>query len=106
MCTGRVDPATVVRALKKGLDGLIVIGCHFGDCHYISGNLVARRKFAVLKNFLGYLGVEPERVQLMAQGLLLREQGYACDHGVLYFAGSRTRVDVPFDDVKEIFEEL
>lgn len=41
---------------------------------------------------------EPERVQLMAQGLLLREQGYQCDHGVLYFAGSRTRVDVPFDD--------
>ena len=40
---------------------------------------------------------EPERVQLMAQGLLLREAGYVCDHGVLYFAGSRTRVDVPFD---------
>ena len=39
---------------------------------------------------------EPERVQLMAQGLLLREHGYQCDHGVLYFAGSRTRVDVPF----------
>ena len=39
---------------------------------------------------------EPERIQLMAQGLLLREQGYQCDHGVLYFAGSRTRVDVPF----------
>lgn len=39
---------------------------------------------------------EPERVQLMAQGLLLREQGYQCDHGILYFAGSRTRVDVPF----------
>jgi len=38
---------------------------------------------------------EPERVQLMAQGLLLREAGYRCDHGVLYFAGSRTRVDVP-----------
>lgn len=40
---------------------------------------------------------EPERVQLMAQGLLLREHGYRCDHGVLYFAGSRTRVDVSFD---------
>ena len=39
---------------------------------------------------------EPERVQLMAQGLLLREHGYACDHGVLYFAGSRTRIDIPF----------
>jgi len=44
---------------------------------------------------------EPERVQLMAQGLLLREHGYHCDHGVLYFAGSRTRVDVPFTDALE-----
>ncbi len=44
---------------------------------------------------------EPERVQLMAQGLLLREHGYLCDHGVLYFAGSRTRVDVPFTDELE-----
>ena len=41
---------------------------------------------------------EPERVQLMAQGLLLREHGYACNHGILYFAGSRTRVEVPFND--------
>lgn len=45
---------------------------------------------------------EPERVQLMAQGLLLREQGYHCDHGVLYFAGSRSRVDVPFTDDLEL----
>jgi len=44
---------------------------------------------------------EPERVQLMAQGLLLREHGYQCDHGVLYFAGSRTRVDIPFTDELE-----
>jgi CRISP-associated protein Cas1 len=44
---------------------------------------------------------EPERVQLMAQGLLLREHGYRTDHGVLYFAGSRTRVDVPFTDELE-----
>src|SRR5690606_18375720 len=44
---------------------------------------------------------EPERVQLMAQGLLLREHGYRCDHGVLYFAGSRTRVTVPLDEALE-----
>lgn len=50
---------------------------------------------------------EPERVQLMAQGLLLREQGYRCDHGVLYFAGSRSRVDVPFtDDLEQRTREL
>ena len=42
---------------------MLVSGCHPGDCHYISGNLVARRKFALLKNFLGYLGIDPGRVQ-------------------------------------------
>ena len=42
---------------------MLVSGCHPGDCHYISGNLVARRKFALLKSFLGYLGIEPGRVQ-------------------------------------------
>ncbi|CAI4031444.1 CRISPR-associated exonuclease Cas4/endonuclease Cas1 fusion [Nitrospira tepida] len=54
---------------------------------------------------------EPERVQLCVQGLLLREQGYACDHGVLYFVGSRERVEVPFDEAliartQEILEEM
>lgn len=44
---------------------------------------------------------EPGQVQLMAQGLLFREHGYRCDHGILYFAGSRTRVDVPYDDALE-----
>jgi len=53
----------IVKALQEGIDGVLVSGCHPGDCHYISGNLVARRKFALLKNFLGYLGIEPERVQ-------------------------------------------
>jgi F420-non-reducing hydrogenase iron-sulfur subunit len=62
-CSGRVDPLYIIKALQEGADGVLVSGCHPGDCHYISGNLVARRKFAMLKNFLAYLGIEPERVQ-------------------------------------------
>ena len=62
-CSGRVNPMYIVKALQQGIDGVLVSGCHPGDCHYISGNLLARRKFALLKNFLGYLGIEPERVQ-------------------------------------------
>ncbi|MGB7567967.1 MAG: hydrogenase iron-sulfur subunit [Chitinivibrionales bacterium] len=62
-CSGRVDPLYIFKALQEGADGVLVSGCHPGDCHYISGNLVARRKFAMLKSFLGYLGIEPERVQ-------------------------------------------
>jgi F420-non-reducing hydrogenase iron-sulfur subunit len=61
-CSGRINPLYIAKALQGGVDGVLVSGCHPGDCHYISGNLVARRKFALLKNFLAYLGIEPERV--------------------------------------------
>ena len=62
-CSGRINPLFVVKALQTGADGVLVSGCHPGDCHYISGNLYARRKFALLKSLLEYVGIEPERVQ-------------------------------------------
>ena len=61
-CSGRVDPYFIIGALQRGWDGILVSGCHPGDCHYISGNLVARRRFAVLKDLLEYVGVEPGRL--------------------------------------------
>ena len=61
-CSGRVNPMFIINALQHGADGVLISGCHPGDCHYISGNLIARRKFALLKNFLEYLGIEPGRV--------------------------------------------
>ena len=60
-CTGRIDPFFIVKALQGGADGVLVSGCHPGECHYLSGNLSARRKFALLKNFLTYIGVEGDR---------------------------------------------
>ena len=62
-CSGRVNPVFVLKSLQNGFDGVLVSGCHPGDCHYISGNYVARRKFAVLKAALEFMGVEPGRVQ-------------------------------------------
>jgi len=62
-CSGRINPLYILRALQNGADGVLVSGCHPGDCHYISGNLVARRKFAVMRRLLTYIGIEPERVQ-------------------------------------------
>jgi coenzyme F420-reducing hydrogenase delta subunit len=62
-CSGRVNPMFLLRALQNGADGVLVSGCHPGDCHYINGNLLARRKFALLKELLEYVGIEPERVQ-------------------------------------------
>jgi len=60
-CTGRINPFYIVKALQSGADGVLVSGCHPGECHYISGNLVARRKFATLKSFLNYVGIESDR---------------------------------------------
>ena len=62
-CSGRINPAFLLRALQNGADAVLVSGCHPGDCHYISGNLIARRKFALFKQLLQYVGLEPERVQ-------------------------------------------
>ena len=62
-CSGRINPLFLVAALQNSADGVLVSGCHPGDCHYLSGNLVARRKFAVVKNLLEYVGIEPGRVQ-------------------------------------------
>ncbi|MEN8209741.1 MAG: hydrogenase iron-sulfur subunit [Candidatus Fermentibacteria bacterium] len=62
-CSGRVDPLFIMKSLQSGFDGVLVSGCHPGDCHYISGNYIARRKFAVLKPLLEFIGIEPDRVQ-------------------------------------------
>jgi F420-non-reducing hydrogenase iron-sulfur subunit len=62
-CSGRINPMYIIKALYSGVDGVLVSGCHPGDCHYISGNYFARRKFALVKRFLEYIGIEPERVQ-------------------------------------------
>lgn len=62
-CSGRISPLIILRCLQHGTDGVLVSGCHPGDCHYLSGNYVARRKFAILNNLLEYLGIEKGRVQ-------------------------------------------
>jgi len=62
-CSGRINPLFILAALQNGADGVLVSGCHPGDCHYLSGNLVARRKFNTIRDLLAYAGIEPERVQ-------------------------------------------
>jgi F420-non-reducing hydrogenase iron-sulfur subunit len=63
-CTGSVDPVYILRALLGGADGVFISGCPPGDCHYVSGNLKFRRRFAVLRAMLEGLGLEPARVKL------------------------------------------
>ncbi|MCX5999362.1 MAG: hydrogenase iron-sulfur subunit [Chloroflexi bacterium] len=63
-CSGRVDPLLIVKSFQMGADGVLVAGCHPGDCHYTEGNYVARRRFAVLRPFLDYLGIEKDRFRV------------------------------------------
>lgn len=64
MCTGRVDPTFVLKALALGADGVMIAGCHPGECHYLEQNYKAMRRFSMLKHTLRSLGVEEGRVRL------------------------------------------
>ena len=64
MCTGMVDPQYVIKALLEGADGVLVSGCHPGDCHYINGNYKARRRIKLLKALLPQFGFAPQRLRL------------------------------------------
>lgn len=60
-CSGRVDPLLILKGLRLGFDGVLVSGCHPGDCHYQTGNYRARRRIALTKKFLEYMGIPEER---------------------------------------------
>jgi F420-non-reducing hydrogenase iron-sulfur subunit len=64
MCSGRVDPQFVLDALARGADGVLIGGCHPGDCHYVDGNYKTLRRFQLLKRLLADMGVEPVRLRL------------------------------------------
>ncbi len=63
MCTGRVEPAFILESIKNGADGVLISGCHFGECHYKSGNYKANRRIKLLKKFLEEMGINPNRVK-------------------------------------------
>jgi len=64
MCSGRVEPALIATAYLRGADGVLLAGCHPGDCHYREGNYYARRRFALLEKTMETLGLEPRRLML------------------------------------------
>jgi coenzyme F420-reducing hydrogenase delta subunit len=63
-CSGRVDPLLIIKGFQMGADGILVSGCHPGDCHYIQGNYFARRRFALLRSLLHFIGIEEKRLRL------------------------------------------
>ena len=65
MCSAAVDPVHVMKALVNGIDGVLIGGCHLGECHYTKGNYHTRKRVAMLKKLLGVIGLETERVRLV-----------------------------------------
>jgi F420-non-reducing hydrogenase iron-sulfur subunit len=64
MCTGRVDPLFILKAFSDGADGVLVSGCHFGDCHYLEGNYKAAKRMFILKSLLRNIGLEDKRLRM------------------------------------------
>jgi F420-non-reducing hydrogenase iron-sulfur subunit len=78
MCSGRLDPTFVLKAFSSGADGVLITGCHPGECHYIEQNYKALRRFLLLRRTLAQMGIEPARVRLVwasaAEGVYLAEE--------------------------------
>jgi len=78
MCSGRLDPTFVLKALAGGADGVMITGCHPGECHYLEQNYKALRRYLLLRRTIAQLGIEPERVKLVwasaAEGVHLAKE--------------------------------
>ena len=64
MCTGRVNPLFVAQVLRTGADGVLISGCHPGECHYMKGNFLSRRRFIIMRNLLEFIGIDPQRIRM------------------------------------------
>jgi F420-non-reducing hydrogenase iron-sulfur subunit len=64
MCSGRIEPTFILSAFQQGADGVLVCGCHPGDCHYQTGNYKCLRRFKLIEKYIAQMGIEPERLKL------------------------------------------
>ena len=64
MCSGRVDPTFVLKSFREGADGVLICGCHPGDCHYHEGNYKCLRRYHFLKKYMAQMGINPDRLKL------------------------------------------
>jgi F420-non-reducing hydrogenase iron-sulfur subunit len=78
MCSGRLDPTFVLKALSSGADGVLITGCHPGECHYLEQNYKALRRYRLLRRMIAQMGIEPERIKLVwasaAEGVQLARE--------------------------------
>jgi len=64
MCSGTVSPLHIIKAFQTGADGVLVTGCHIGECHYLKGNYMTAKRLPVVRELLGFIGISPERLRL------------------------------------------
>jgi F420-non-reducing hydrogenase iron-sulfur subunit len=105
MCTGRVDPTLIAEAFINGADGLMVVGCHFGDCHYITGNYQGKIKVGLASRVLDYVGLNPARVSFnqcsSAEGERFVSMVTAFDREIRELGPLGTADRLPLPELKE-----
>ncbi len=100
-CTGRISPMFILKALQKGADGVLVSGCHPGDCHFTHGNYHARRRWMVFRALLEFMGIPSERVKF--SWISAAEGGKFAD--LMNSVTEDIRKLGPFDQYKELIRE-
>ncbi len=100
-CTGRISPMFILKALQKGADGILISGCHPGDCHFTHGNYHARRRWMVFRSLLDFMGISTERVKF--SWISAAEGGKFAD--LINNVTEDIRKLGPFDQYKELIRE-
>ena len=104
MCTARIDPTFVLKALADGADGVLICGCHPGDCHYVEGNYKTIRRYELLKKMLHDLGIEESRVRLewvsASEGMRFAEVVKDMTETIRGLGPNRIKIDLAADAVE------
>ncbi len=101
-CTGRISPLFLLKALQKGADGIIVSGCHPGDCHFTSGNYHARRRWTIFRSLLDFLGIPEERIRF---AWISASEGNKFAEMMDEFTSQIERLG-PFEDYDKLLREM
>jgi F420-non-reducing hydrogenase iron-sulfur subunit len=101
-CTGRIDPVFIIKAFESGADGVLISGCHPGDCHYNAGNFHARRRWTLFKNLLDFIGIDSSRLHFSWVSASEGKKWVDIVDGVI----DSVRAKGPFNQYKKMNKEI
>ncbi|MDR3610136.1 MAG: hydrogenase iron-sulfur subunit [Ignavibacteriaceae bacterium] len=101
-CTGRIDPVFIIKAFENGADGVLISGCHPGDCHYNAGNFHARRRWILFKNLLDFIGIDSSRLYFSWVSASEGKKWVDIVDGVI----DAVRIKGPFKQYKKMNKEI